>query len=166
MSLPDSSPGKQRRNCWLRVGTVTKYVVCRSKVGWFRGHWSRKMRRSIRCAGDACPICASGETARVFTYVMVQVEGGEVLVWEIPERLYELAQELDSSLFGGPGEVLSIVREGTALNSRLHACIVGHEDCDELDINTFVSTLGMTLDLPTSPPPVRSSSKTGAERVP
>jgi hypothetical protein len=164
--LPDSSPGKQRRNCWLRVGTVTKYVVVRSKVGWFRGHWSRQIGRSIRCAGDGCTICATGVQARVFTYVMVEDQNGEVLVWEIPERLFALAQELEASLFNGPGCVLGIVREGTAKNSRLNAFITDQQDTEELDIWAFVDTLGGTLDNASSSSLKESALSKAATAVP
>jgi hypothetical protein len=74
--------------------------------------------------------------------VFVQGESGEVLVFEIPERLFEVAQEIESSPCGGPGVVLSIVREGKAKNSRVEVVVVGYEPADELDIGRFVSTLG------------------------
>jgi hypothetical protein len=159
--LPESSPGKQRRNCWLRVGTITKYVVVRSKVGWFLGHWSAKLRRTIRCSGESCTICASGAEPRVFTYVFVHTEDHEVLVWEIPERLFALAQEIEQSLMQGPGCVLALSREGTAINARLSASIVGFEEVDELDITAFVETLGVTLLPASTPQKVVPASKHG-----
>lgn len=79
---------------------------------------------------------------RTFTYVFVQGEESEVLVLEIPERLFEVAQEIEASATGGPGVCLSIRREGSAKNSPIGILIVGQEECDELDIEPFVSTLG------------------------
>ena len=143
MSLPDHSPGKQRRSCWFIASTVSKYVVVRSRVGWFAGHWIGRANRSIRCAGDDCATCASGHEPRVFTYVFLEDQFGEVRVWEIPERLFDLAREIESSVMEGPGSELVISREGTAKNSAICASITGYRDVEELDIGKFVDTLGL-----------------------
>lgn len=143
MALPERSVGKARRRCWFSASTVSKYVVVRSKVAWFGGHWIGSARRSIRCSGKECTICKSGAVARVFTYVFVEQEDNEILVFEIPERLFGLAQELEASATGGPGCRLSISREGSAKNSAIVAMIVGFEECEELDSEAFVRTLGL-----------------------
>ena len=74
--------------------------------------------------------------------MFVEGEDREVLVLEIPERLFAVAQEIEASATGGPGVCLSIRREGTAKNSPISILIVGQESCEALDIEPFVATLG------------------------
>lgn len=143
--LPDV-PRTGRRRCWFRASTITKYVTIRSEVGWFIGHWKGG---AVRCPGpELCTICASGATKRLFTYVFIEDEHGEVLVFEIPERLRELAEELEDEV----GTQLAIVRDGTARNSRIDVLHVGREPSEKLDIWPFVNTLGnrhhSPIDLP------------------
>lgn len=137
-----SARERKRRACWFHASSVTKYVIVRSRVGWFAGHWSARGNRSARCAGSECPICASGAEAEIFTYVFVETEHGDVLAWQIPERLRDLARELEASTFEGPGCQLAIAREGVHRNSRVTAVITGFEHVEELDIEPFVRTLG------------------------
>lgn len=139
MSLP-RVPRSRRRRCWLQASTVTKYVTVRSEVGWFLGHWKGG---SVRCdSSPECTICGSGSSQRLFTYIFVEDEHAEVLVFEIPERLRELADELEDSV----GTTLAIRREGTARNARINVVILGHESVDRLDIWPFVDTLGKGSD--------------------
>lgn len=163
MSLPSNEGRQRRRRCWFHASSITKYVVVRSRVGWFEGHWSQRGGRSIRCAGAECSICASGREPEVFWYLFVALDTGEVLVWNPPARLEPLMRELDEQIDGGVGCVLGIQREGLRSNSRIQAAIVGYEPCEELDIAPFVATLGGDPSSSTSPPKSpRSGSETGA----
>lgn len=136
MSLPEA-PKRQRRRCWFHASTVTVYVKTRSKVGWFWGHW---VGGAARCPGiDLCSVCASGAERRLFTYVFIELERGEVMVFEIPERLHHLSKTLDEAV----GTTLAISRDGTARNSRINILDVGLEDADELDVWPFVNSLGL-----------------------
>ena len=129
------------------------------------GHWSGRARRSTRCGGEGCTICASGDQVRIFTYVMVELEDETIRVWEIPERMYDLARELEASAHEGVGCQLAIRREGTAANSRLWASIVGESLVEELEIGPFVDTLGLpspTLDSGTG---ARSASHEARDHV-
>lgn len=135
MSLP-RVPKQRRRRCWLHASTVTKYVTVRSECGWFLGHWSGGC---VRCdSSSECSICASGANQRLFTYIFVEDEHSEILAFEIPERLRDLADELEDSV----GTQLAIRREGTARNSRIDIIITGSEVVEKLDIWPFVDTLG------------------------
>ncbi len=108
----------------------------RSEVGYFIGHWKRG---AVRCPGEeVCSICASGGGRRLFTYWFIEDEHGEVLAFEIPERLRDLAEELENAA----GTNLMIRRDGLARNSRIEIQVVGFEICDKLDIWPFVRTLG------------------------
>jgi hypothetical protein len=150
--IPTNEGRVSRRRCWFHAASVTKYAKIRSRVGWFAGHWANG--RSARCAGSAesCSVCASGKPCEFFFYVFLEVESGEVLVWNIPRRLEDLAREMDGSENGGVGLLLAIRREGILRNSRIEAEIVGFEDVEELDIEPFVATLGVS-DRKPSPAP-------------
>lgn len=91
-----------------------------------------------------CSICASGADQRLFTYIFIEDEHGEILTFEIPERLVDLAEELGDSV----GVQLAIRREGTARNSRIEILLVGNEVVDKLDIWPFVDTLGRSREVP------------------
>lgn len=95
-----------------------------------------------------CSICASGADQRLFTYIFIEDEQGEVLAFEIPERLVDLAEELGDSV----GSQLAIRREGTARNSRIEILFVGSEIVDKLDIWPFVDTLGRSREVPKTTP--------------
>ncbi len=134
MSLP-KVPKQRRRRCWFSASTVTCYVTVRSEVGWFFGHW--KQGRAVRCDGETCSICSSGANKRLFTYIFIEDERGEILVFEIPERLYPTAEELTDAV----GTQLAIRREGTARNARIEILITAYAPAEKLDVWPFVNTL-------------------------
>ncbi len=141
MPLP-RVPKQRRRRCWFHASTVTKYVTVRSECGWFLGHWSGG---AVRCDSSAeCSICASGAAQRLFTYVFIEDEHGEVLAFEIPERMRDVAEELEDAV----GTQLAIRREGTARNSRIEIITTGSEVVEKLDIWPFVDTLGKCRVVP------------------
>lgn len=156
--LPTNEGKTFRRSCWLRVGTLTKYVVVRSRVGWFLGHWIAGGRRSARCPGAECLICAGGKEPEVFWYLFVQQENGEVVVWNVPRRFEDLITMLEESPGHGIGCVLSLVREGVRQNSPISVGIQGEEAAEELDIEPFVKTLGNGFDLTDSQSVPRSTA--------
>lgn len=150
MSLP-KVPKQRRRRCWFSASTVTAYVTVRSDVGYFLGHW--KSGGTVRCSGKECSICESGANQRLFTYIFVEDERGEVLVFEIPERLYPLSQELESAV----GTQLAIRREGTARNARIEVLITAYAPSESLDIWPFVNSLAGGIDS-VAPSPSQSES--------
>jgi hypothetical protein len=89
----------------------------------------------------------------LFTYIFIEDERGEVLSFEIPERLVDLAEELGDCV----GSQLAIRREGTARNSRIEILIVGSEVVDKLDIWPFVDTLGRSREVPKAAAPSSES---------
>lgn len=108
----------------------------------------------MRCdSTPECSICASGAGQRLFTYIFVEDEHAEVLAFEIPERLREVADRLEDDV----GCQLAIRREGTARNSRIEILFVGQEVCDKLDIWPFVDTLGRGREVPKVAPPCSES---------
>lgn len=140
--VPDRSGKKTRRSCWLRATGSTRYVTIRSRFGWFEGHWSNAHGGTVRCPGAECPICESGAEPRVFVYAFVELEHGEVVVFEFPERLRELVQEIDGSPTRGVGVQVAIRREGVHRNSPVSVLVTGFEAVEEVDVAPFVSTLG------------------------
>jgi hypothetical protein len=141
--IPTNEGRVSRRRCWFHASSVTKYVIVRSRVGWFEGHW--RGGRSFRCPGKnaGCSTCESGKEPEIFWYLFVETDSGEVLVWNPPRRLEDLLREIDSSENGGVGLQLAIRREGIRQNSRIEAEIVGVCECEDLDVEPFVSTLGI-----------------------
>ncbi len=165
MSLPADPQRSTTGNCWFKATQQTQYVVIRSQVGWFMGHWSVKLRGSCRCLGDLCPICAAGTEPRPFYYVAVQGESGAVKFLEIPRRHRSVAEELEASDTKGIGCQLMIKKDGGYSNSPILMNICGFERCEEFDIWPFVGTLGRTI-LPISPQAVPDSHTTPSESLP
>lgn len=167
MSIPDAQYlGKQRRRCWLRASTQSKYVTTRSAVGYFIGHWSAAARRSLRCEGSGCPICASGGEPKAFMYCFVELAEGEVMVWEISPRLLDLAMEIDELAKRGIACLVQIWREGTAQNSPVSARVLDQKELDELDIVPFIDSLGYQRDHFATPhSPSREKTQSSMNRM-
>jgi hypothetical protein len=145
--LPTNEGRTFRRSCWLRVGSITKYVIVRSQAGWFEGHWINNGARSARCAGERCTICATGKEPEIFWYLFVQQDNGEVVVWNVPRRHEQLIRYLDEQANNGVGSILALHRTGIRSNSPIDVDVVGFEQAEELDIWPFVETLGNGVDL-------------------
>lgn len=137
----DPSAGK-RGNVWVRATHVTEYFVVRTRVTWFLGHWSSKHRRSIRCGGDICALCAAGGDPRPFLYVGVFSASKNRLVLELNRRQRPLAESLNSEPSGGVGCQLAIRKDGRSSNSPIVMVHTGYEDVEEESIGAFVATLG------------------------
>lgn len=87
-------------------------------------------------------MCAAGSEPRAFTYVLVELEDGQVVVWEIPERLRSIAHTIDDAAADGDATVLNLRKDGTAVNSPIVAVAIGFEAIRMLDVEPFVATLG------------------------
>lgn len=146
-SLPADPTAGKRGNVWVRATHQTEYYVVRTRVTWFFGHWSSKHRRSIRCGGDICALCAGGGKARPFLYVGVFSASKIPLVLEFNRRQRSLADELYAEPAGGVGVQLAIRKDGLAKNAPIVMVRTGFEDVDEEDINAFVATLGASAAL-------------------
>lgn len=147
VSLPADPTAGKRGNVWVRAHHQTEYYVVRTRVTWFLGHWSAKHRRSIRCGGDICAICAAGSEARPFLYVGVFSASKIPLVLELNRRQRPLAEELNAEPSGGVGVQLAIRKDGEARNAPIVMIRTGYEEVDEEDIDAFVATLGAAAAL-------------------
>lgn len=145
MSIPAPPSNGRRGRVWIRATETTIHGVVCSRVGYFSGHWSARLRRSVRCLGDVCPVCISGEEPRPFYYIFVELDDGSRGVFEIPTRHFEFAEWLDETESGGVGVRIAIWKDGKAKNSPLNLRSEGFEEVDELDIWPFVQTLGSGL---------------------
>lgn len=140
--LPDDPGHARRGNVWAKATNRTSYFLVHSKVSWFMGHWSAVRRRSIRCGGEICALCAGGAEARPFMYVGVIDGAGERRILELNRRHRPLADQLAESPGGGIGSKLALRKEGNAKNSPITIVHVGYEDCEAQGIDAFVASLG------------------------
>jgi len=139
-----SDPGHARRgNVWAKASSRTKYFLVHSAVTWFMGHWSTRSRRSVRCGGEICALCAGGSEARPFMYVGVIDEEGERRILELNRRHRSLADQLAESASRGVGSKLAMRKEGRASNSPITIVHVGWEEVDLVPIDAFVATIGL-----------------------
>lgn len=143
--LPKMPETRQRSGVWLKASEHPQLVTVCSRVAWFMGHWSAHRRCSVRCLGELCPVCASGDPARPFTYVAVRDEAQEIRFLEISARCRRIAEELEGSDRGGVGAVLMVRKEGKARNSPIVMAFSGEEEVPEFDPWPFVNTLGQEL---------------------
>ena len=141
-SLPADPTAGKRGNVWVRAVHQTEYFVVRSRVSWFFGHWSARHRRSIRCGGDICAICAGGTEPRPFVYVGVYSASKIPLILELNRRHRSLAEDLNAEPAGGVGVQLAIRKDGLAKNAPIVIVRTGYEEVAEQSIDAFVATLG------------------------
>lgn len=127
---------------WVSASHRTEYYVVRTPVTWFLGHWSSRHRRSVRCGGDICALCAGGGEPRPFLYVGVFSASKIRLVLELNRRQRPLADALNAEPSGGVGCQLAIRKDGQASNSPIVMVHTGYEECEEESIGAFVATLG------------------------
>ena len=172
-SLPCDPTAGKRGNVWVRAHHQTEYYVVRTRVTWFLGHWSARHRRSIRCGGDICALCAGGTEPRPFLYVGVFSASKIPLVLELNRRQRPLAELLNNEPSGGVGCQLAIRKDGEAKNAPIVMVHTGYEEVDEENIEAFVATLGAPAALvpaavpdeqllPSFQRPKGSDSRTGA----
>ena len=119
-----------------------EFVVC-SRVEWWVSHWDTERRRSRRCGGLACALCAIG-SPKVIRFVVMAVDdrGRECLI-EFRERHRQLVERLEATIANGSGVRVVGRKEGGAKNSPCNWVILGEEDCFRREIACLVATFGL-----------------------
>ena len=119
-----------------------EFVVC-SKVEWWVSHWDVERRRSRRCGGVACALCAIG-SPKVTRFVVLAVDGrGAEVLLEFRERHRKLVERLEASVSNGAGVRIVGRKDGGARNSPVDYQLLGEEPCFRREIALLVESFGL-----------------------
>ena len=143
MALPPRPQRPTGESVWLKVRRHRQYVVVCSPPAYFVGHWDKICRRSRRCGGDLCRLCADGSLPAPYIYVGVETELGERRLLEIHNRSRHIAESLDELGSEAVGQQLAVWKDGEASNSPIGIAMVGFQPCSAWDIWPVVSTIGL-----------------------
>lgn len=136
-------PASEPRDYWLRPSGKTQYVRVTCPPVSMLGHWDGRLRRSRRCGGPLCALCALGWTPVSYWYIGVLTEDGLPLVLELRSRHSSLREDLSSLGWDCVGTVLGIRKEGQAKNSPVAIVPCGKQPTEKQDISAFVAQLGL-----------------------
>lgn len=119
-----------------------EFVIC-SKVEWWVSHWDPERRRSRRCGGVACALCAIG-APKVTRFVAMGVDGrGNEVLLEFRERHRQIVERIDATVTNGDGVRIVARKDGAAKNSPVNYQILGAEPCFRREINLLVQSFGL-----------------------
>lgn len=119
-----------------------EFVVC-SKVEWWVSHWDVERRRSRRCGGVGCALCAIG-SPKVVRFVVLAIDnrGHEVLL-ELRERHRAIAERLEASVSNGSGVRVVARKDGSAKNAPVNYVVLGEEEVFRREIGLLVASFGL-----------------------
>lgn len=143
MPLPPRPQRTTGESVWLKVRRARQYVTVVSHCAYFVGHWDKINRRSRRCGGDLCQLCADGSLPVPYIYVGVETDSGERRLMEIHNRSRHVAEALEDLGTGAIGQQLCVWKDGEASNSPIGVAMSGFESAQEWDIWPVVSTIGL-----------------------
>lgn len=135
-------PGKESPHFVSLSERRLELVVC-SKVEWWVSHWDVERRRSRRCGGVECALCAIG-SPKVLRFVVLCLDGrGRECLLELRERHREIAERIDATVTNGDGVRIVVRKDGAAGNSPVDVRILGLEPCYRREISLLVSSFGL-----------------------
>lgn len=128
---------------WLDVSDRRQMVVCLSDAEPWVSHWDSFLRRSVRCGGSLCALCALG-LPKVFRYVcLVQTrEGGERL-FEFRARHVDEVEAQRTEKGGLVGTQMVVYKNGVAKNSPVELVWRGKTSVVPRSIVNLVASLGL-----------------------
>ncbi len=110
---------------FLALDSSPRSLLVVSQVTVVASHWIAADRRSQRCGGRGCPICASGQEPIDRAYVWVQLGDGSNRILELRARQEEQLAAQGVTLEQVEGCELVVKRNGQAFNSPVEVEVVG-----------------------------------------
>lgn len=137
------TPPDSRASAWLIPCIIPMDIVVLGASQWL-SHWDTGARRSRRCAGVDCALCARGVDT-VTRYVLLVSDKHSEYLLELRPRHYELINEIQDIHGSIVGSCLRVWRDSTAANAPVHLLYLSRDDSIvERDITRLVATLGLS----------------------
>ncbi len=143
MPLPPRPERTAGESVWLKIRRARQYVTVLSTPAYFVGHWDKINRRSRRCGGDLCVLCAEGCVKVPYIYIGVETDTGERKLMEIHNRSRHVAEALEDLGSGAIGQQLCVWKDGDASNSPIGVAMSGFESAKEWDIWPVIASVGL-----------------------
>lgn len=119
-----------------------EFVVC-SKVEWWVSHWDVERRRSRRCGGVQCALCAIG-SPKVMRFVVMATDGrGNEVLLEFRERHRRIVERIEATVSNGSGVRIVARKDGGAKNSPVDYQLLGEEEAFRREIALLVESFGL-----------------------
>lgn len=113
-------------------------------AGQWLSHWDTGARRSRRCGGIDCALCARGVDI-VTRYVLLVSDRHSEYLLELRPRHFDLLSEIQDIHGSIVGSCLRVWRDSTAANAPVHLLYLSRDDSIvERDITRLVATLGLS----------------------
>lgn len=136
------TPPDNRASSWL-VPCIIPVDICVLGAGQWLSHWDTGARRSRRCGGIDCAMCARG-VAVVTRYVLLVSDSHSDYLLELRPRHYDLISEIQDIHGSVVGSCLRVWRDSTASNAPVHLLYLSRrDDVVERDISRLIAHLGL-----------------------
>lgn len=139
---------------WLRLTSAIRTLTALSDVYQWNAHWKTGERRSYRCTGDDCPLCAEGQLPSERYVVLVEDEKGRAWFLELRERHRPWLEEVCRYRKTFAGTVFKAHKRGEYKTAPVDLTFVEFRERKEIPVGRFVDSLGLDprqQQLPTDP---------------
>lgn len=128
---------------WLKIADRKQTIVILSDATAWASHWDVAKRRSRRCAGERCAMCALGLPV-VWRYVMlVRTRIGTEELIELRERHADQLDSIRNQNGTCAGAIMMVWRSGSAINSPIEISLRDFETVQKRAIDRLVDQLGL-----------------------
>ena len=128
---------------WVKCGERRAEYVCLSAVEGWVSHWDLMARRSRRCGGADCWLCAGGSPKVLRFVVMVLDSSGNERLLELRERHRKVLADWLAEGGSVVGVRFWIRKEGAAKNAAVELRACGRDQVVAREIGRLVSSLGL-----------------------
>lgn len=128
---------------WLEVTERRREVLVVSEPEFWWSHWDVDARRSRRCGGAACLMCAGGSPRVLRVVLLVLDDRGAQHLLELRERHRDVIERMVGEYGGTAGVRVVVRKEGAARNAPVCVSVLCKESSCRVATAKLVESLGL-----------------------
>lgn len=128
---------------WVQPTERAQRLLIVSEVRHWVSHWEAGTRRTRRCGGEGCALCALGGQRQLRMVVLCTDGRGNDLLFEFRERHRGVLQGILERYKTTVGVRISVWKDGKAINSPVMVKAIDQEYAQEREISRLVESLGL-----------------------